>query len=154
MHRNLPAIGAIKYAAGLTDVANRPYNAACAMRRRLRRTGGRIGGPHAGQADLGGKAQNLRQAGRTWRRGSPHRPDYHTKLLDYATDRHRKDLEEIVAKLHTLEERFGMTSDLFSQKFQRGELGDEEEFFRWDALVEMQRRVAQRLVLLLADSSA
>jgi hypothetical protein len=77
-----------------------------------------------------------------------------TKLLDYATDRHRKDLEEIVAKLHTLEERFGMTSDLFSQKFQRGELGDEEEFFRWDALVEMQRRVAQRLVLLLADSSA
>lgn len=30
----------------------------------------------------------------------------------------------------------------------------EEEFFRWDALVEMQRHVAQRLVLLLADSSA
>src|SRR5713101_2082298 len=76
-----------------------------------------------------------------------------TKLLDYATERHRKDLEDIAAKLRALEEQFGMTSDLFSQKFQHGELGDDEAFFRWDALVEMQRRVTQRLALLLADSS-
>ena len=76
-----------------------------------------------------------------------------TKLLDYATARHRRDLEDIAAKLCALEAQFGMTSDLFYEKFHRGELGDEEEFFRWDALVEMQRRVAQRLALLLADSS-
>jgi len=76
-----------------------------------------------------------------------------TKLLDYATDRHRKDLEDLAAKLRVLEERFGMTSDLFSQAFHRGELGDDEEFFLWHALVEMQRRVAQRLALLLADST-
>ena len=76
-----------------------------------------------------------------------------TKLLDYATDRHRKDLEDLATKLCALEEQFGMTSDLFSQKFQRGELGDDEVFFRWHALVEMQRRVAQRLALLRADSA-
>jgi hypothetical protein len=76
-----------------------------------------------------------------------------TKLLDYATERHQKDLEDIAAKLRAIEEQFGMTSDLFSQKFQRGELGDDEVFFRWHALVEMQRRVAQRLALLRADSS-
>jgi hypothetical protein len=76
-----------------------------------------------------------------------------TKLLDYATDRHRKDLEDLAAKLRALEEQFGMTSDLFSQKFQRGELGDDEAFFRWHALVEMQRRVVQRLALLRADSA-
>jgi len=76
-----------------------------------------------------------------------------TKLLDYATDRHQKDLEDITAKLRGLEEQFGMTSDLFFQKFQRGELGDDEAFFRWHALVEMQRRVAQRLALLRADSA-
>jgi len=76
-----------------------------------------------------------------------------TKLLDYAADRHRKDLEDLTTKLHALEEQFGMRSDLFSQKFHRGELGDDEEFFRWDALVEMQRRVAQRLALLRADSA-
>jgi hypothetical protein len=76
-----------------------------------------------------------------------------TKLLDYATDRHRKDLEDLATKLCALEEQFGMTSDLFSQKFQRSELGDDEVFFRWHALVEMQRRVAQQLALLRADSA-
>jgi hypothetical protein len=76
-----------------------------------------------------------------------------TKLLDYATDRHRRDLEDLAVKLRALEAQFGMTSDLFSQQFQRGELGDDEAFFRWHALVEMQRRVAQRLALLRADSA-
>jgi hypothetical protein len=76
-----------------------------------------------------------------------------TKLLDYATTRHQKDLEELGAKLRALEEQFGMTSDLFCQQFQRGELGDDEAFFRWHALVEMQRRVAQRLALLRADAA-
>jgi hypothetical protein len=47
-----------------------------------------------------------------------------------------------------------MDSDLFSQKFRPGELGDDEEFFRWDALVEMQQRIAQRLAVLQAESSA
>ena len=76
-----------------------------------------------------------------------------TKLLDYAAERHRKDLEDITAKLQALEEQFGMTSDLFSQKFHSGELGDNEEFFRWDALGEMQRRIAQRLAILIADAT-
>ena len=76
-----------------------------------------------------------------------------TKLLDYATDRHRKDLEDLATKLRALEEQFGMTSDLVAQKFQRGELGDDEAFFRWHALIEMQRRVAQRLALLRADTA-
>jgi hypothetical protein len=76
-----------------------------------------------------------------------------TKLLAYVADKHRRDLEDIMAKLRALEEHAGMTSDLFAAKFQRGELGDDEVFFRWDALLEMQRRVAQRLALLQADVS-
>jgi hypothetical protein len=76
-----------------------------------------------------------------------------TKLLDYAAGKHRKDLEDITAKLQALEEQFGITSDLFSQKFHSGELGDDEEFFRWDALVAMQRRIADRLAMLSADAT-
>ena len=76
-----------------------------------------------------------------------------TKLLDYAAERHRKDLAEITAKLQAGEEQFGMTSDLFSQKFHRGELEDNEEFFRWAALAEMQRRIVRRLAILLADAT-
>ena len=76
-----------------------------------------------------------------------------TKLLDYATARHPQDLADLTAKLRAFEEQFGMTSDLFFQQFQRGELGDDEAFFRWHGLVEMQRRVAQRLALLHADAT-
>jgi hypothetical protein len=47
-----------------------------------------------------------------------------------------------------------MDSDLFSQKFHTGELGDDEEFFRWDALVAMHQRIAQRLAVLQSEFSA
>ena len=76
------------------------------------------------------------------------------KLLEYAKDKHHRDLEEISAKLQTLEEQFRMPSDVFYLKFHRGELGDDEEFFRWDALVEMRQRVQQRLSMLQTGASA
>ena len=71
-----------------------------------------------------------------------------SKLLRYAEAKERKELEGIAAKLRSLEEQFRMDSELFYEKFHKGELGDEEEFFRWDALIEMQRRIAQRLAVL------
>jgi hypothetical protein len=77
-----------------------------------------------------------------------------SKLVEYAADKHKRDLEEISAKLRVLEEQYGMPSDLFYQKFHRGELGDEEEFFRWDALVEMRQHLNQRLSLLMANNPA
>ena len=76
-----------------------------------------------------------------------------TQLLTYAADRHRRDLEDIVTKLRVLEAHFGVPSARFADRFHRGELGDDEAFFRWDALLEMQRRVAQRLAMLQADAS-
>jgi hypothetical protein len=76
-----------------------------------------------------------------------------SKLIVYAAERHRLDLEDIVTKLRHLESHFGMSSAQFAEQFQRGELGDDEAFFRWDALLEMQRRVAQRLALLQDDDS-
>jgi hypothetical protein len=74
-------------------------------------------------------------------------------VLEYTLDKYHRDLEEISAELRALEEQFRMPSDEFYQKFHRGELGDEEEFFRWDALVEMQQRLRQRLSILQTDRS-
>jgi len=75
------------------------------------------------------------------------------KLLEYAIDKHQRDVEDISSKLRALEEQFRMASDVFYQKFHRGELGDEEEFFRWDALVEMRQRLQQRLSMLQTRTS-
>jgi hypothetical protein len=77
-----------------------------------------------------------------------------TKLLDYTTQRHQRELEELTTKLRVLEEQFGMTSDLFANKFHRGELGDDEAFFRWGALLNMQQHLTQRLAILQADDSS
>jgi hypothetical protein len=77
-----------------------------------------------------------------------------TKLLDYVTERHQKELKDLAIKLRVLEEQFGMPSDLFYTKFHSGELGDDEEFFRWDALLEIQRRLTQRLAILQADDAS
>ena len=77
-----------------------------------------------------------------------------TKLLDYVTERHQRELEDLTTKLRVLEEQFGMTSDLFYTKFHGGELGDDEAFFRWDALIEIQRRLTQRLAILQADDAS
>jgi translation initiation factor 2 alpha subunit (eIF-2alpha) len=75
------------------------------------------------------------------------------KLLDHTIQRHQADLEATEAKLRSLEAQFGMASELFDEKFKGGELGDDEAFFRWNALVTIQRRIAQRLAILQADSS-
>jgi translation initiation factor 2 alpha subunit (eIF-2alpha) len=75
------------------------------------------------------------------------------KLLDYATDRHQRDLEDIEVKLRTLETQFGMPSAQFADQFQRGVLGDDEVFLRWDALLTMRERIAQRLAMLQAAVS-
>jgi hypothetical protein len=75
-------------------------------------------------------------------------------LLRYAEEKEQKDLEGIAAKLRSLEECSCMDSELFYEKFRKGKLGDNEEFFRWDALGEMQRRIAQRLAVPQADSLA
>jgi hypothetical protein len=75
------------------------------------------------------------------------------KLLEYTLDKHQRDVEDISSKLRVLEEQFHMPSDVFYQKFHRGELGDAEEFFRWDALVEMRQRLQQRLSILQTPSS-
>jgi hypothetical protein len=81
-------------------------------------------------------------------------PQTISKLLDYTIEPHQRDQEGVTAKLRALEEQCGTLSELLYQKFYRGELGDTEEFFRWDALVEMRQRLNQRLSLLLANAPA
>ena len=74
------------------------------------------------------------------------------KLLRSQMQRHRKDLRDLRAKLRAFEKRSGMDSEAFHDRFHRGQLGDREDYFEWDALVEMEKRVADRLCILHVDS--
>lgn len=70
------------------------------------------------------------------------------KLISYRTNREKSDLQGIRTKLKVFEDRFKIDSETFHRKFENGELGDDEEFFVWDALIEMEKRIINRLNIL------
>lgn len=48
-------------------------------------------------------------------------------------------------RIKEFEDRYGMDSDTFRERFEAGELGDDEEFFLWWSLLEALRAVEKRL---------
>ena len=67
------------------------------------------------------------------------------KLVLTLSDDYRERIAKFDAELTGFEHRFGMRSDEFSRRFERGELGDNAEWFDWEALVHL--REAARLKL-------
>jgi len=43
------------------------------------------------------------------------------------------------------EKRYGMSSDEFVDKFERGELGDEQDYFEWWGLVRGLKKIEERI---------
>ena len=48
-------------------------------------------------------------------------------------------------RIKRFEEKYGMGSGEFRKRFERGELGDEEDFFVWWSLLEALSQVEKRL---------
>ena len=57
-------------------------------------------------------------------------------------------IKMVQEKLTSFEIQHGLSSDVFHEKFQQGQLGDNEDLFEWDALVQMYTRNKQRISLL------
>ncbi|MGQ9627847.1 MAG: hypothetical protein ACUVV0_13195 [Anaerolineae bacterium] len=55
------------------------------------------------------------------------------------------DFVEVVRELTLLERQYGMTSQDFYEKFQRGELGDESDFFHWATRYEIYLEMKETL---------
>lgn len=70
------------------------------------------------------------------------------KLLYQERRKQESGLKEITERLEHFEERYNMDSESFYQSFTKGELGDEEDYFEWEALYRMYKRVKERLALL------
>jgi hypothetical protein len=58
------------------------------------------------------------------------------------------ELEAFRRELVRFEGAYHVTSDEFFERFEKGELGDSEDYFEWSALVQMHRRSAERLAML------
>ena len=67
------------------------------------------------------------------------------KLLYLTLSRYQTRLSRLNADLKKFESQYEMDTPTFYQKFERGELGDDMDFFEWAGLFELQRDLAEKL---------
>ena len=67
------------------------------------------------------------------------------KLLDVTLSRYRLRLERYERDLREFEQRYGMESSSFYQRFEAGELGDAMDFFEWAGLYELQQDILEKI---------
>lgn len=53
-------------------------------------------------------------------------------------------LDQAKQKIQKLEEKHGMNSEEFKEKFQAGELGDEKEYMKWDMLLDAKKELEKK----------
>ncbi|EKF86383.1 hypothetical protein [Methanobacterium formicicum] len=70
------------------------------------------------------------------------------KLTRYKMDKLDEDLKEIEAQMRSFEEEYGLDSDEFILKFDKGETEDNIDFMEWASLYDMKKRIHNRLMLL------
>ena len=67
------------------------------------------------------------------------------KLLDVSLSQHRLRLERYERDLGEFEQRYGMESAAFYQRFEAGELGDTMDFFEWAGLYELREDISRKI---------
>ncbi len=70
------------------------------------------------------------------------------KLFSVEADEERKSIEELRVDLDEFEDRFGMKSSEFYDRFEAGEMGDDADFIEWASYYQMYERAMKRLELL------
>ena len=58
------------------------------------------------------------------------------KLINYQLAKYRNNIKQIKQELEKFENHYDMSSDVFYQSFEAGNLGDEGDFFEWSGLYE------------------
>ncbi len=67
------------------------------------------------------------------------------KLLERETASMRKVKARLESQLRAFEETYGMTSELFYEKFTGGGLGDKTDYIEWASTVEMLQNIERRI---------
>lgn len=67
-----------------------------------------------------------------------------SKLIDSERERLRTTERKLRGQLREFERTYSMDSESFYERFERGQLGDEMDYFDWAATVEMVRNLRDR----------
>jgi len=67
------------------------------------------------------------------------------KVLGAVADQYRQKLSGYRNKLQDLERQHGMSTDVFLQRFEAGDLGDASEWFDWDGIAALKAEAEHKL---------
>jgi hypothetical protein len=70
------------------------------------------------------------------------------KMLQRERVQMEAQLKRLQAELTAFEAQYGLSSPAFHERFERGELGDDIDYFEWSATWEMVQQLQQGLRLL------
>ena len=74
------------------------------------------------------------------------------KIIEHEKERTTKEVNMLKKELSRFESTYQMSSEDFFDRFEKGELGDKEDYFEWSAMYQMYERSVDRLNILEAPS--
>lgn len=69
-------------------------------------------------------------------------------IIGYETSELKKGIVNLQIDLKSLEKKYNLSSESFMQRFEAGELGDEQDYIIWAGLLEMLNKNRNRLAEL------
>ncbi len=73
------------------------------------------------------------------------------KLIEQEIEMLEKEKEQYKREMEIFESKYLLKSDVFLKKFDRGEMGDDLDFFEWYACVDSYNRVKKRQKFLMEN---
>ena len=70
------------------------------------------------------------------------------KVVEHTKERTSTDVEILKNDLSKFEGKYGISADEFFNRFEKGELGDDGDYFEWSAIFQMYKRATERLKML------
>jgi len=74
------------------------------------------------------------------------------KIVEYEKEKTIKEVNMLKKELSRFESTYQMSSENFFSEFEKGDLGDEEDYFEWSAMYQMYERSVDRLNILESPS--
>ena len=62
--------------------------------------------------------------------------------------------QRLLRQIIVFEEKYGLNSDNFYTRYEKGEMGDDMDYVEWSATVDMLAGIEKRLSLLQQEASA
>ncbi|MFQ5888070.1 MAG: hypothetical protein ACE5HY_05185 [Candidatus Hydrothermarchaeales archaeon] len=70
------------------------------------------------------------------------------KIIKHEKERTSQDIQSLRKDLDKFESEYKMSSDDFINRFEKGKMGDEEDYFEWAAIFKMYKRSMERFEML------